>query len=66
VRSDAAHKGVGAKSRQAASGGGDKQNSPVQLMTFAAQHQIHWSISGCIRSYTNEDILSGTCEKPFV
>jgi NAD(P)H dehydrogenase (quinone) len=25
-----------------ASRGGDKQNSLVQLMTFAAQHQMHW------------------------
>jgi NAD(P)H dehydrogenase (quinone) len=42
--------------------GGDKQNSPVQLMTFAAQHQMHWVNLdlnyGNNRSYTNEDILN--------
>ncbi|MDB5982085.1 MAG: flavodoxin family protein [Pseudomonas sp.] len=42
--------------------GGDKQNSLVQLMTFAAQHQMHWVNLGLNygnnRSYTNEDILN--------
>src|SRR5246127_2557675 len=41
---------------------GDKQNSLVQLMTFAAQHQMHWVNLGMNygnnRSYTNEDILN--------
>lgn len=45
-----------------ASRGGDKQNSLVQLMTFAAQHQMHWVNLGLHygnnRSYTNEDILN--------
>jgi NAD(P)H dehydrogenase (quinone) len=45
-----------------ASRGGDKQNSLVQLMTFAAQHQMHWVNLGMNygnnRSYTNEDILN--------
>jgi multimeric flavodoxin WrbA len=45
-----------------ASRGGDKQNSLVQLMTFAAQHQMHWINLGLNygnnRSYTNEDILN--------
>jgi NAD(P)H dehydrogenase (quinone) len=45
-----------------ASRGGDKQNSLVQLMTFAAQHQMHWVNLGLNygnnRSYTNEDILN--------
>lgn len=42
--------------------GGDKQNSRVQLMTFATQHQTHWVNLGLNysnnRSYTNEDILN--------
>ena len=45
-----------------ASRGGDKQNSLIQLMTFAAQHQMHWVNLGLNygnnRSYTNEDILN--------
>ena len=45
-----------------ASRGGDKQNSLVQLMTFAAQHQMHWVNLGLNygnnRSHTNEDILN--------
>lgn len=45
-----------------ASRGGDKQNSLVQLATFAAQHQMHWVNLGLNygnnRSYTNEDILN--------
>ncbi len=45
-----------------ASRGGDKQNSLVQLMTFAAQHQMHWVNLGLNygnnRSYTNKDILN--------
>ncbi len=45
-----------------ASRGGDKQNSLVQLMTFAAQHQMHWVNLGLNygnnRSVTNEDILN--------
>jgi NAD(P)H dehydrogenase (quinone) len=45
-----------------ASRGGDKQNSFVQLMTFAAQHQMHWVNLGLNygnnRSYTDEDILN--------
>jgi NAD(P)H dehydrogenase (quinone) len=45
-----------------ASRGGDKQNSLVQLMTFAAQHQMHWVNLGLnygnSRSYINEDILN--------
>src|ERR1700751_3824436 len=45
-----------------ASRGGDKQTSLVQLMTFAAQHQMHWVNLGLNygnnRSYTNEDILN--------
>lgn len=45
-----------------ASRGGDKQNSLVQLMTFAAQHQMHWVNLGLNygnnRSDTNEDILN--------
>ena len=45
-----------------ASRGGDKQNSLIQLMTFAAQHQMHWVNLGMNygnnRSYTNEDILN--------
>src|SRR5258708_792414 len=47
-----------------ASRGGDKQNSLVQLMTFAAQHQMHWVNLGLNYgnnpSYTNEDILNRT------
>jgi hypothetical protein len=43
-----------------ASRGGDKQNSRVQLITFATQHQTHWVNLGLNygnnRSYTNEDI----------
>jgi NAD(P)H dehydrogenase (quinone) len=43
-----------------ASRGGDKQNSLVQLVTFAAQHQMLWVNLGLNygnnRSYTNEDI----------
>ncbi|MFL6709406.1 MAG: flavodoxin family protein [Massilia sp.] len=42
--------------------GGDKQNSLVQLMTFAGQHQMHWINLGLNygnnRSTTNEDILN--------
>lgn len=45
-----------------ASRGGDKQNSLIQLMTFAAQHQMHWVNLGLNygnnRSNTNEDILN--------
>ena len=45
-----------------ASRGGDKQNSLVQLMTFAAQHQMHWVNLGLNygnnRSFTHEDILN--------
>ena len=45
-----------------ASRGGDKQNSLVQLMTFAAQHQMHWVNLGLNygnnRSVTNEEILN--------
>ena len=45
-----------------ASRGGDKQNSLVQLMTFAAQHQMHWVNLGLNygnnRSVTSEDILN--------
>lgn len=45
-----------------ASRGGDKQNSLVQLTTFAAQHQMHWVNLGLNygnnRSYTNEHILN--------
>jgi multimeric flavodoxin WrbA len=45
-----------------ASRGGDKQNSLIQLMTFAAQHQMHWVNLGLNygnnRSYTDEDILN--------
>jgi NAD(P)H dehydrogenase (quinone) len=45
-----------------ASRGGDKQNSLVQPMTFAAQHQMHWVNLGMNygnnRSYTNEGILN--------
>lgn len=45
-----------------ASRGGDKQNSLVQLMTFAAQHQMHWVNLGLNygnnRSFSNEDILN--------
>src|ERR1700704_633383 len=45
-----------------ASRGGDRQNSLVQLVTFAAQHQMHWVNLGLNygnnRSYTNEDILN--------
>jgi multimeric flavodoxin WrbA len=45
-----------------ASRGGDKQNSLIQLMTFAAQHQMHWVNLGLNygnnRSYTNENILN--------
>jgi len=45
-----------------ASRGGGKQNSLVQLMTFAAQHQMHWVNLGMNygnnRSYTNEEILN--------
>jgi len=42
-----------------ASRGGGKQNSLVQLMTFAAQHQMRWVNLGMNygnnRSYTNEE-----------
>jgi NAD(P)H dehydrogenase (quinone) len=42
--------------------GGDNQNSLVQPMMFAAQHQMHWVNLGLNygnnRSYTNEDILN--------
>ncbi|HLY88015.1 MAG TPA: flavodoxin family protein [Acetobacteraceae bacterium] len=45
-----------------ASRGGDKQNSLIQLMTFAAQHQMHWVNLGLNygnnRSVTNEEILN--------
>jgi NAD(P)H dehydrogenase (quinone) len=45
-----------------ASRGGDKQNSLVQLVTFAAQHQMHWVNLGLNygnnRSFTSEDILN--------
>jgi multimeric flavodoxin WrbA len=45
-----------------ASRGGDRQNSLIQLMTFAAQHQMHWVNLGMNygnnRSYTNEHILN--------
>jgi multimeric flavodoxin WrbA len=45
-----------------ASRGGDKQNSLVQLMTFAAQHQMYWVNLGMNygnnRSITTEDILN--------
>lgn len=45
-----------------ASRGGDKQNSLVQLMTFAAQHQMHWVNLGLNygnnRAVTHEDILN--------
>jgi NAD(P)H dehydrogenase (quinone) len=45
-----------------ASRGGDKQNSLVQLMTFATQHQMHWVNLGLNygnnRSFTTEDILN--------
>ena len=45
-----------------ASRGGDKQTSLVQLMTFAAQHQMHWVNLGLNygnnRSVTTEDILN--------
>jgi NAD(P)H dehydrogenase (quinone) len=45
-----------------ASRGGDKQNSLVQLMTFAAQHQMYWVNLGMNygnnRSTTTEDILN--------
>jgi NAD(P)H dehydrogenase (quinone) len=45
-----------------ASRDGDKQNSLVQLMTFAAQHQMHWVNLGLNygnnRSVTNEEILN--------
>ena len=41
---------------------GDKQNSLVQLMSFAAQHQMHWVNLGLgygnNRSNTNDDILN--------
>ena len=53
---------IGAGFTNGASRGGDKQNSLVQLMTFAAQHQMHWVNLGLNygnnRSYTNEDILN--------
>lgn len=46
----------------AGSTGGDKQNSLIQLMTFAAQHQMHWVSLGLgygnNRSNTNNDILN--------
>ncbi|WP_043432386.1 flavodoxin family protein [Cystobacter fuscus] len=42
--------------------GGDKQNSLIQLMTFAAQHHMHWVNLGLPygnnRSFTNEDVLN--------
>ena len=42
--------------------GGDKQTSLVQLMTFAAQHNMHWVNLGLgygnNRSNTNDDILN--------
>src|SRR5258707_15056928 len=38
-----------------ASRGGDKQNSLVQLMTFAAQHQMHWVNLGL--NYGNNPVL---------
>ncbi len=45
-----------------ASRGGDKQTSLIQLMTFAAQHQMHWVNLGLNygnnRSTTTEDILN--------
>src|SRR3981189_3123751 len=45
-----------------ASRGGDKQNSLVQLMTFAAQHQMHWVNLGLNygnnRFHTDEHILN--------
>lgn len=45
-----------------ASRGGDKQTSLIQLMTFAAQHQMHWVNLGLNygnnRSVTSEDILN--------
>ena len=34
-----------------ASRGGDKQNSLIQLMTFAAQHQMHWVNLGLNYAY---------------
>ena len=41
---------------------GDKQNSLVQLITFAAQHQMHWVSLGLSygnnRSNTNDEILN--------
>lgn len=47
-----------------ASRGGDKQNSLVQLATFAARHQMHWVNLGLNygnnRSYTNEDTATAT------
>ncbi len=45
-----------------ASRGGDKQTSLIQLMTFAAQHHMHWVNLGLPygnnRSFTNEDMLN--------
>lgn len=42
--------------------GGDKQTSLIQLMTFAAQHHMHWVNLGLPygnnRSFTNEDMLN--------
>lgn len=42
--------------------GGDKQNSLIQLMTFAAQHQMHWVNLGLNygnnRTNSNEEILN--------
>lgn len=42
--------------------GGDKQNSLIQLMTFAAQHQMHWVGLGLSygnnRANTNDEILN--------
>ena len=42
--------------------GGDKQNSLIQLMTFAGQHQMHWINLGLNygnnRSNSTEDILN--------
>lgn len=41
---------------------GDKQNSLIQMMTFAAQHHMHWVNLGLgygnNRSNTNDDILN--------
>lgn len=46
----------------AGSRGGDKQNSLIQLVSFASQHQMHWVGLGLgygnNRSNTNDDILN--------